>query len=340
MRASLRFLTATALAAGLASQALVAQQPPAGVGPNGESGGFVAKFADVNGIRTRYYEEGAGEPMVLLHGGSRYVGTASANTWEPVLSDLANRFHVFAVDRLATGMTDNPASDDDLNIRGGIQHIVDFIDTMNLGNVHLIGQSRGAQVALLLAANHPDLVKTLVLINGASPPAGDIDGTRTRNLFENCPREPWTALWPCRHAAYSYDRSHLTPEFIASGLWMGRRPKAQETERRMTAEMQRKVARIRSEMTYDAYSRIAIERVLQMPVLLYWGKNDPAADQIEAESLFNIIADTNPHARLLVSNAAGHFHYREHPEEFAHMVTSFVDYWNGPGAKELAAPQP
>jgi len=75
-------------------------------------------------------------------------------------------------------------------------------------------------------------------------------------------------------------------------------------------------------------------------VLLYWGKNDPAADQIEAESLFNIIADTNPRARLLVTNAAGHFHYREHPEEFAHTVISFTDYWNGPGAKELTTPRP
>ena len=28
------------------------------------------KFVDVNGVRTRYYEDGAGEPLVLIHGAS------------------------------------------------------------------------------------------------------------------------------------------------------------------------------------------------------------------------------------------------------------------------------
>jgi pimeloyl-ACP methyl ester carboxylesterase len=121
---------------------------------------------------------------------------------------------------------------------------------------------------------------------------------------------------------------------------MARQPKSQETERRMTPEMRRKAALMRADMTYDAYRRIAVERVLQMPVLLYWGKNDPAADQFEAESLFNIIADTNPRVRLYVTNAAGHFPYREQPEEFAHTVISFADYWNGPGAEELTTARP
>jgi hypothetical protein len=40
-------------------------------------------------------------------------------------------------------MIDNPKSDDDLNIRGEVQHMVDFIQTMELGKVHLLGQSRG-----------------------------------------------------------------------------------------------------------------------------------------------------------------------------------------------------
>ena len=70
-------------------------------------------------------------------------------------------------------------------------------------------------------------------------------------------------------------------------------------------------------MIYEAYRRIDVERVLQMPVLLYWGKNDPSVLPIQAEELFNIIAETTRTRGSSLINQAGHFHYREHPEEFA-----------------------
>jgi len=338
MTRTLRVWTTAAFVACLAFQTVAAQQPPAGVGPNGENGGYTARFVDVNGIRTRYYDEGSGEPMLLVHG-SGFAGTASANTWVPVLGLLATRFHVYAPDKLASGMTDNPKSDDDLNIRGEVQHMVDFIQTMNLGRVHLIGQSRGGGLAFLLAVNHPDLVRTLVIVDSATaaPGAGDDRSNRRRNLLEHCPQEPATALWPCQQAALLYDRSVVTPDFAAAATFMENQPKAQETDKRVTREVSRKAGLVQAEMNYDAYRRIDVEGVLQMPVLLYWGKNDPSVLPIQAEGLFNIIAETNPHARLQFINRAGHFHYREHPEEFAHTVTSFIDYWNGPGAKELTA---
>jgi hypothetical protein len=44
------------------------------VGPNGEVDGLTAKFVDVNGVRTRYYDYGQGETIVLLHGGGLILG--------------------------------------------------------------------------------------------------------------------------------------------------------------------------------------------------------------------------------------------------------------------------
>ena len=70
-----------------------------------------AKFIDVDGIRTRYYELGSGVPVVLCHG-SNWEGAASANTWTLNLGGLAKSFHVYAADTLGTGMTDNPARDE------------------------------------------------------------------------------------------------------------------------------------------------------------------------------------------------------------------------------------
>jgi hypothetical protein len=49
--------------------------------------GQIAKFIDVNGARTRYYDVGVGEVIFLIHG-ARPSGRSSANAWGPVLSDL------------------------------------------------------------------------------------------------------------------------------------------------------------------------------------------------------------------------------------------------------------
>jgi pimeloyl-ACP methyl ester carboxylesterase len=58
--------------------------------------------------------------------------------------------------------------------------------------------------------------------------------------------------------------------------------------------------------------------------LLYWGKNDPSAIVEVGLKLFDMIAEKNKRAQMLIANDRGHFHYREHPAEFVHTVTGFM----------------
>ncbi len=95
---------------------------PQTVSKTGSIAGLEAKFADVKGVRTRYYEAGQGEPMVLVHG-EGWSGHSSANTWSKNIPGLSKRFHVFAVDKLAAGMTGNPLDDKDYNIQGEVEHM-------------------------------------------------------------------------------------------------------------------------------------------------------------------------------------------------------------------------
>ena len=57
----------------------VPQAPSRGVSPSASIGDHEAKFIDVNGARTRYYDVGSGEVILLVHG-ARPSGTSSANT--------------------------------------------------------------------------------------------------------------------------------------------------------------------------------------------------------------------------------------------------------------------
>jgi pimeloyl-ACP methyl ester carboxylesterase len=125
--------------------------------------GLTSKFVDVNGVRTRYYEMGQGEPMVLVHGGST-AGSSTANVWSRNIPGLAKRFHIFAVDRLGSGMAANPLEDKNYSIQGQVEHIYQFIQTLKLGQVHLVGHSAGGGIVFFLAILHPEMVRTLTVV--------------------------------------------------------------------------------------------------------------------------------------------------------------------------------
>jgi len=75
---------------------------------------------DVDGIRTSYFEAGAGEDMVLIHGVHFGSPTSSAIAWTANFPLPAAHFHVHAVDKLGMGFTDNPASDADYSLRASL----------------------------------------------------------------------------------------------------------------------------------------------------------------------------------------------------------------------------
>src|SRR5690606_21058390 len=145
-----------------------------------------------------------------------------------------------------------------------------------------------------------------------------------------CPDEetPQGDQFRCNQAALAYNPVAVTDEYVEAAAYMWRQPKAQETERRVTPEVSRRNNIVTSEMNHEAYHRILTEGVLDMPVLLYWGKNDQSVLPVQGYSLYNIIAESNPRAWLLFTNHGGHFHYQEHPEEFNRNVINFVTAWD------------
>jgi len=317
--------------AGVLSLALVGGQAQAAVSPNGEVAGLKAKFVDVNGIRTRYYEAGQGEVLLLVHG-EGWSGHSSANAWSKNIPGFAKRFHVFAPDKTGSGMTDNPKDEKDFNLQGEIDHLYAFIVTMKLGKVHLVGQSHGAGDILFLALEHPEVVKTLVLCDSnTAAPVGP--PTTRQQALANCPKEPDAEEWKCRIQAITA-RPDLAfdEEYFQAGAYMAGLPKAQETVAKVKAGAGAPLYDMRPNSGFPEWKTAWLERVkneglVQVPVLLYWGRNDPSAMIANGWALFDVLAAKNPKVRMITVNQAGHFHFREYPEEFNYNVIHFIDYW-------------
>jgi pimeloyl-ACP methyl ester carboxylesterase len=115
-------------------------------------------YVDAGGVHTWYTEQGAGQPLLLLHGAltdaSEFGATAPA---------LAERFRVLMPERRGHGHTPDLPGPISYDIMA--HDTVAFAETLGLGPAHLVGHSDGANVALLVALARPDLVERLVLIS-------------------------------------------------------------------------------------------------------------------------------------------------------------------------------
>jgi pimeloyl-ACP methyl ester carboxylesterase len=120
----------------------------------------MARYVDLNGVRTWYDERGTGDPVVLLHGGH---GTDS-RVFAGNVSSLADRFHVFLPERRGHGHTADVAGPITYDLMA--QDTIEFLDKVVGGSARLAGYSAGAIVGLLVALGRPDLVDRLVLISG------------------------------------------------------------------------------------------------------------------------------------------------------------------------------
>ena len=297
--------------------------------------GLTSKFVEVNGVRTRYYEMGQGEPMVLVHGGST-AGSSTANVWSRNIPGLAKHFHIFAVDRLGSGMTDNPLEGKDYSTQGQVEHIYQFIQTLKLGQVHLVGHSAGGGIVFFLAILHPEIVRTLTVIaHGPEAPSADPNGgpTKLEAELKRCPDQTQYAGLKCRVVELAWLPTSFDDQYWTADVYMANLPKSKEARDKINAgagEAERKAFPAWRTMLWDDK-----DGVLQVPVLLYAGKNDvldwaasDATAKLSGElGLFDIIAAKKPSMRMIVQSNGGHFMYREYPEQFNQDLIGFIDYF-------------
>ena len=282
-----------------------------------------AKFVDVDGIRTRYYEVGSGEPLVLCHGGN-WGGSANANTWALNLSGLGQDFHVFVADRLGNGMTDNPKRDEDYTIDAIVQHMYGFIRTMGLDSFHTAGQSRGAYLSARLALEHPEMAKSLVIVNSATlaPEEGNY-AERFQNTVGDLPtdlkdriRETWKRLSPTQ--------DHITEDFVEASAFMETLPKTKEAAGKLEAGLRKPWLDSIDRQKEETLQWIKDGR-LTLPTLICWGADDGTAPLSQGLTLFEMIREHAHRTRMHIFNQAGHFPYRQYPDEFNKVVTSFIE---------------
>jgi pimeloyl-ACP methyl ester carboxylesterase len=124
-----------------------------------------ARAAD--GARIAWYQDGRGEPLLLISGQS-----VDHTAWDAILPVLARQYRVIRFDHRGVGGSDT-GSDDFYSTRAFARDAIAVLDDAGVDTSHVLGHSMGGRVAQWLAIDHPHRVASIVL---AATTGGDIRG--------------------------------------------------------------------------------------------------------------------------------------------------------------------
>ncbi|MBE2277343.1 MAG: alpha/beta hydrolase [Rhodobacteraceae bacterium] len=134
------------------------------------------KWIDVHGLKTAYRREGAGEPVLYLH------GNGMTRRWLPFYEELSRSVDLIVPDHPGFGDTEMPEWLD--NFSDVVLHYAELLDTLGLEKVHVIGHSFGGWIAAEFASFYPERLKSLQLLT----PAG-LKGANLHDSFRQSGEE-------------------------------------------------------------------------------------------------------------------------------------------------------
>jgi pimeloyl-ACP methyl ester carboxylesterase len=127
-----------------------------------------SQTAEVNGVRIHYLKAGTGKnTLVLIHG----FGDTS-HMWIPLFDEFGHEYTIIAPDMRGLGESSRPATGYDKKTIASDIH--ELMKTLGYQKINLVGHDIGLMVAYAFAAQYPNEVQKLALLEAPIPGIGDI----------------------------------------------------------------------------------------------------------------------------------------------------------------------
>lgn len=259
-----------------------------------------------------YYElTGSGAPVLLIHGYG-----LNADMWAPTVAALEAEFTVLRYDLRGHGRSDGM-----LNEHLEIKDTLSLLDSLGLAQVHVVGLSLGAMVALDLALTTPQRVHSLVLASPGLIGGDDPDGTYTAEVKRLVQGLQAGRLPLVEDAlmALTFQESSRPPGQVSEALMHQVRGWVEAYLRHGFARRPQKFAE---------WSPIERLPEVWQPTLIIAGEADLALTRANAQQL----ADSIPAARLAWLPEVAHLVNLEAPEAFNKLLLGFL--------RSLPTPEP
>lgn len=267
------------------------------------------------------------EPALFVHG----LGGMSPN-WTDFAAVLRNRLAIETIDLPGHGRS-GPAPRKDYRLQAHADAVIAYLEQSGRGAVHLVGNSMGGAVSILVAAARPDLVRTLTLISPAVPD----NRPRIFPLRSN-PRMALLAVPVLGEYAVRKLNARYAPEvrakatiklvFADPSRYPDDRLREDVAEIRARESLPWAESAVLRSMRGVARSQLlrgrsgwATMRRISAPTLVIWGDTD----RLVAPDLAPYVAAAIPDSRLLVMEHIGHTAMMEDPVGSARLLVGLLE---------------
>ena len=203
------------------------------------------------------------------------------------------------------------------------------MDHLGVERAALVGNSMGGAVVAVLAADQPERVSALVLVDAAG---FNLDPREQPGMVRlvTSPVAPLLARLPGRRILVErslrevfHDGRHVTDERLSEYLAASRRPGSVAAMRSLILSM-------------DGHSTAVRERLprIQAPTLVVWGREDRWIPLAHAD----LFVEAIPGARKVVLDACGHMPQAETPDAVGRLLQEFLGGSEGGSGGGGAAP--
>jgi pimeloyl-ACP methyl ester carboxylesterase len=120
---------------------------------------FAAHFSEAAGFRMHYVDEGAGPPLVCLHGEPTW-----GYLYRNFIGPLARTNRVIVPDHMGFGKSQTPQARE-YTLRTHVENLTALLDDLELTDITFVGQDWGGLMAGAYTVRHPERVKRLCLMN-------------------------------------------------------------------------------------------------------------------------------------------------------------------------------
>ncbi len=266
-----------------------------------------------NGETITYRKAGAGKKILLLIHGNM----TSSKHWEPFLKKIPSGYTAYAVD--LRGFGDSSYYQPIDSLADFAEDIVMFARKLNLTRFTPLGWSTGGGVAMLLAAEHPELVEKMVLIETVSyrgypiyrknekgePIVGQFYGSKEEMAADPVQVAPVAA-------ALEEGNSDFLKYLWDQLIYVVKKPEPEEYKENIAATMQQRnlvdldwaLASFNLSHSHNGVAEgNGLVDKINCPVLVFWGENDLVVTRSMVEETVEAIGSN---ARMVVLEKCGH----------------------------------
>ena len=271
---------------------------------------YPEQFLTVDDLVVRYWDQGQGEPLLLIHG----MG-ACLEAWAWNMDVLSAKYRVVAPDLPGSGKSSRPVHEDVFSLQYAGEFLRRFIEKLGISTLSVAGNSMGGALAIQFALMHPDIVRHLILVDSGGLGKEVHWAVRIVTL----PFADWFLVRPPRAAIMLAAREMVLRRDAASEEFIRRVTEYSHVAGTGSAlvRMARVGVNLQGQMT--PYGAAELGKI-QAPTLVIWGEADTVIPARHAENALQAIPD----CRAVVMSRAGHGPQIDRPELFNEIVLEFL----------------